>query len=138
MGKRGSGILTQDFEIRLDLSKLHEYIADQILKAIESEKTRGKQTFTKIKMDDVDIEGDILSITGSYDTAFESWYCAATLESPEENELEYEGIEGWGDGILCMLPENIKKMIEVYEITANEGMIRFHEPEIPDCWYEDR
>ena len=138
MGKWTKGYLTQHFEIRLDLEKLHEYIADQVIKVIESEESKGRRIFTSVEMDDVDIDGDILMITGSYDTAFESWHCDATLESPAENELEYEGIEGWGDGLLCMLPDNLKEIIEVYEVTANEDMISFHEPEIPECWYEDR
>ena len=138
MGTRGKGYLKQNFEIRLDMTKLTDYIADQIVKAIESEKTQGKQTFTDVEINDAEIDGDALTITGNYDTAFESWYCAATLEEPEENELEYEGIEGWGNGLLCMLPDNLKNLIEVSEVVANEEMIEFDEPEIPECWYEDR
>ena len=137
MGTTGNGYLTQKFEIRLDMSKLSEYITDQIVKAIQDEKTNGRHTFTDVEVDDYYVDGDALTITGSYDTAFKSWHCDATLESPEENELEYEGIEGWGDGLLCMLPDKLKDLIEIYEVTANEGMIRFHEPEIPECWYED-
>ena len=125
MGKWTKGYLTQNFEIRLDMGKLHDYIAEQIIKAIEDEKTAGRQTFTDVEVDDIDVDGDILMITGSYDTAFMHWSCAATLESPAEDDLEYEGIEGWGDNILCMLPDNLKELIEVDEINANEDMIEF-------------
>lgn len=137
MGKWTKGYLTQNFEIRLDIEKLTNYISDQIVKAIESEKTKGRQTFTDVEVDDVDVSGDYVTITGSYDTAFEHWSCAATLESPAEDETEYEGIEGWDDGLLCMLPDNLKELIKVDEVKANEDMVEFQEPEPPDYWYEE-
>ena len=137
MGRRSSGYLKQNFEIRLDLEKLYDYIAEQIVKAIESEKTQGKQTFTDVDISDIDIDGDYLELRGSYDTAYEHWHCNATLESPEENDYEYESIEGWGDkSLLSELPDNLKELITVHEVNANEEMTEIKEP-TPPSWYED-
>ena len=125
MGRRGTGYLRQNFKITLDVDKLCDYLSEMVVKAIESEKTRGKQTFTDVEADEAYFEGGEFFMTGKYDTAFESWHCDATLESPAENELEYEGIEGWGDGLLCMLPDNLKELITVSTIKASEDDIEF-------------
>lgn len=127
MGRTTRGTLTQNFKIRLDITKLREYLEEQIIKAIESEKTKGKQTFTDVEIVDSDYDSDFLDITGSYDTAFENWYCRATLEEPEEDITEYEGIEGWGDGLLCELPDVLKELITVDEIEAGVDDVEYHD-----------
>lgn len=137
MGKITRGYLKQDFEINLDVEKLADYIASKIVEAIESEKTEDKQTFTDVEVDESYFEGGELVITGSYETAYENWYCRATLESPEENETNYEGIEGWGDGILCTLPQELKELVSVSKIRASEDMTTPCHLYDPDDYYED-
>lgn len=136
MGTWTNGYLTQNFEIRLDVCKLRDYIEEKIVEAIESEKTKGRQTFTDVEIYESYFEEDELVITGSYETAYKHWHCRATLESPEEDETEYEGIEGWGDkSLLYALPECLKGLITVSEIDANEEMVSFHEYD-PDDYYD--
>ena len=137
MGKWTSGYLTQNFEIRLDVDKLREFLTDKVLEAIEDEKTNGKQTFTDVELDESFFEDGELVITGSYDTAFKHWHCRATLESPEEDETEYEGIDGLGDGtFLYALPDALKGLVTVNASIANEDMVEFHGYD-PDDYYED-
>ena len=122
----GKGYLKQNFKITLDVDKLCDYLSDLIVKAIEDEKTCGKQTFTDVEIDEAYFDANEFVVTGNYETAFKSWHCDATLESPEENELEYEGIEGWGDGsFLYALSDNLKELITVDKVKAGEDDIEF-------------
>ena len=112
--KETRGILRQKFCIELDMSKLQEYIADQVVKSIENIKYKhGKSVF------DVDIDefyfddNEELVIKGTYDTAFKSWYCRATRYEPEEYGIEREYIGEDGTGILDELPEELRNMVSV-------------------------
>ena len=126
MGKWSRGILRQKFQIQIDMSKLQEYITDEIVKSIESIKdNKGKKIF------DVDIdesyfdEADELHIDGSYDTGFKHWYCSATLYEPEEDELEREYIGEDGVGLLDDFPKELREMIDIKKVIEDEEDISF-------------
>ena len=130
------GTLTQKFEIRLDVEKLSEYIADQIIKTIEETKDRkGKPIYKNVEVDEAFFDDyEELKIIGTYDTGFECWYCSATRYEPSEYELEREMI-GNTEWILSGLPENIRNLVKVRSVKEDDEDITFHEPSMP-TWLE--
>lgn len=126
MGKWTSGILRQKFQIQVDMSKLQEYIVDQIVKAIESEKDKQGRKIFDVEIDEAYFdECDELHIDGSYDTGFKHWYCSATMYEPEEDELEREWLGKEGVGLLDLLSEDIRKFVEVKEVVEDEKDMSF-------------
>ena len=117
MGIRKKGVLTQNFEIRIDVENLSEYIAETIKKNIAEDKA-----FSNVEVVDSFFDGNELIITGSYDTKYESWYSRATLECPEEDEVEreYIGNHPW---IISTLPIDIYKHIRIDEVIEEDSMI---------------
>lgn len=122
MIKEGRGTLRQDFKIRLDIEKLIDYISDNITKEISAD-------LDDVDIDDVDIDGNEIELSGTYSTEFKSWWCSATLESPEEYDIDRKYI---GDISLCYLPEEMRKLITVYEIKEDEDGVRYPEDDYED------
>lgn len=52
MGTWTKGTLRQKFQIQLDMSKLQEYLVDQIVKAIESNKDKKGRKIFDVEIDE--------------------------------------------------------------------------------------
>lgn len=136
MGK-SSGTLTQDFKIKLDIDELIDYISEQVISAIANFKdNKGRCYFSDVELDESDIDGTIITITGTYDTSYTSYYAPATREEPEEYELECDSI-GTDDAILNEIHEGIRKYIKVWAVEEKDEDKDFHEDEPPGYWGED-
>lgn len=108
------------------MSKMQEYLVDQIVKAIESEKDKQGRSIFDVDIDEAYFDMyDELRIDGSYDTAFEHWYCDATFYEPVEDELNREYLGADGVGLLDLLPEDIRKFVEVKEVVEDEKDMSF-------------
>ena len=137
-----SGVLTQKFEIELDIDKLVDFISEKIIKAIEEEKDKkGRCIFSDVELDECYTDDGKICIKGTYDTAYESWYSPETRYEPSEYEEERSCISDTdGEWMLCVLPENIRELIKVWSVKEDGEDVDYHyqEPEEPEYWYEDR
>ena len=121
MIKKGRGTLKQGFKVRLDIEKIIDYIVDGIAKEISSD-------LDDVDIDEWDVDGFDLEIFGTYKTDFKSWWCSATLESPEEHDIDRKYI---GVVSLCCLPEELRKLITVNELKEDEEDVDYGEPYDP-------
>ena len=122
MVRTGRGKLVQNFKVRLDIEQLIGYIAESVIAEISDD------------MDDVEAnewtnEDMELGISGTYSTSYKSWWCSATLESPEEFDIEREYI---GDVSLRCIPEELRKFISVIEVEENDEDVDYGQENEPD------
>lgn len=110
-----TGTVTQKFRITLDIEKLTEYIVDNILSQINSDKD-----ISSVDLDEYYTDGGSLEITGTYDTDFKSYYSPATRWEPAEEDMQRFYIGEDGVGLLDTLPEDIRKLIDVSNVEEDE------------------
>lgn len=126
MGTWTSGTLRQKFQIQVDMSKLQEYLVDQIVKAIESDKDKQGRKIFDVEIDEAYFdEDDELHIDGSYDTGFKHWSCAATLYEPAEDETDREYIGEDGVGLLDNLPKELLDLVDIKKVIEDEDDVSF-------------
>lgn len=70
------GTVTLHYRIKVDLLELARIIA--------------REFSGELVDNDIEVEDFELIIPMSHKTKYEAWYCRATLESPEENEVDLE------------------------------------------------
>lgn len=110
-----TGTVTQKFRIAVDIDKLTEYIVDNILRQISEDKD-----ISSVDLDEYIADGDTLEIFGTYDTDFKSYYSPATRWEPAEEDMQRFYIGEDGVGLLDTLPENIRKLIDIYNVEEEE------------------
>lgn len=110
-----TGTVTQKFRITLDIEKLTEFIVDNILSQINTD----KEVFS-VDLDEYYTDGGSLEITGTYDTDFKSYYSPATRWEPAEEDMQRFYIGEDGVGLLDTLPENIRKLIDISHVEEEE------------------
>ena len=110
-----TGTVTQKFRITLDIEKLTEYVIDNILNQINTDKD-----ISSVDLDEYYFEDDSLVITGTYDTDFKSYYSPATRYEPAEEDMQRFYIGEDGVGLLDTLPEDIRKLIDVSNVEEDE------------------
>lgn len=126
MGTWTKGTLRQKFQIQLDMSKLQEYLVDQIVKAIESNKDKKGRKIFDVEIDEAYFDmTDELRIDGSYDTGFKHWSCAATLYEPAEDETDREYIGEDGVGLLDNLPKELLDLVDIKKVIEDEDDVSF-------------
>ncbi len=128
-----NGTVRQSFKIRVDISKLTEYITDSILQQINTDKE-----VLSVELDEFDVAGDELEITGTYDTDFKSYYAPATRYEPAEEELQRFYIGDDGVGLLDGLPQEIIKLIDIDKVEEKEEDADYRVPEYDDNDAYDR
>ena len=133
-----TGIVTQNFRITVDMSKLTECIVDNILDQIN----KAKEISYRVDLDEYYIEDDSLEIVGTYDTNFKSYYSPATRYEPAEEDMQRFYIGEDGVGLLDTLPENIQKLIDVSKVEEKEDDAEYQicEPDDNDAYdrWKDR
>ena len=72
MGQRSSGKLRYGYKVKVDLESIVNAIASKLYGDLY----------------DWELDGSELIMEMSHETHYSAWYCRATLESPEENEVE--------------------------------------------------
>lgn len=129
-----TGTVTQKFRINVDIAKLTEYIVDNILSQINTDKE-----VSSVDLDEYIADGDILEIIGTYDTDFKSYYSPATRFEPAEEDMQRFYIGKDGVGLLDTLPENIRKLIDVYNVEEDEddADYKYCEPDDNDRAYDE-
>lgn len=110
-----TGTVTQKFRITLDINKLTEYVIDNILNQINTDKD-----ISSVDLDEYYLEDDSLVITGTYDTDFKSYYSPATRYEPAEEDMQRFYIGEDGVGLLDTLPEDIRKLIDISNVEEDE------------------
>ena len=110
-----TGTVTQKFRITLDIEKLTEYVIDNILNQINTDKD-----ISSVDLDEYYLEDDSLVITGTYDTDFKSYYSPATRYEPAEEDMQRFYIGEDGVGLLDTLPEDIRKLIDISKVEEDE------------------
>lgn len=110
-----TGTVTQKFRITLDIEKLTEYVIDNILHQINTDKD-----ISSVDLDEYYLEDDSLVITGTYDTDFKSYYSPATRYEPAEEDMQRFYIGEDGVGLLDTLPEDIRKLIDISKVEEDE------------------
>lgn len=129
-----TGTVTQKFRITLDIEKLTECIVDNILHQISCDKD-----ISSVDLDEYYFDGDSLEITGTYDTDFKSYYSPATRYEPAEEDMQRFYIGEDGVGLLDTLPEDIRKLIDIYNVEEEEDDAEYKdyvsEPD-PDIAYD--
>lgn len=110
-----TGTVTQKFRINVDIAKLTEYIVDNILYQISVDKD-----ISSVDLDEYIADGDTLEIIGTYDTDFKSYYSPATRWEPAEEDMQRFYIGNDGVGLLDTLPEDIRKLIDIYNVEEEE------------------
>ena len=110
-----TGTVTQKFRITLDIEKLTEYVIDNILHQINTDKD-----ISSVDLDEYYLEDDSLVITGTYDTDFKSYYSPATRYGPAEEDMQRFYIGEDGVGLLDTLPEDIRKLIDISKVEEDE------------------
>lgn len=110
-----TGTVTQKFRINVDIAKLTEYIVDNILSQINTDKE-----VSSVDLDEYIADGDTLEIIGTYDTDFKSYYSHATRWEPAEEDMQRFYIGNDGVGLLDTLPEDIRKLIDIYNVEEDE------------------
>lgn len=130
-----TGTVTQKFRITLDIEKLTDYVIDNILHQINSEKD-----ISSVDFDEYFSDGGYLEITGTYDTDFKSYYSPATRYEPAEEDMQRFYIGEDGVGLLDTLPENIRKLIDVSHVEEDEDDAEYKcdEPDDNDRAYDER
>lgn len=73
---RTKGTVTLHYRIKVDLLELARIIA--------------REFSGELVDNDIEVEDFELIIPMSHETKYEAWYCRATMESPEENEVDLE------------------------------------------------
>ena len=129
-----TGVVTQNFRITVDVSKLTEYIVDNILHQINTDKD-----ISSVDLDEYYLEDDSLVITGTYDTDFKSYYSPATRYEPAEEDVQRFYIGEDGVGLLDTLPEDIRKLIDVSNVEEDEddADYKYCEPDDNDRAYDE-
>lgn len=124
-----TGTVTQKFKISVDIDKLTEYIVDNILDQIYTVKD-----ISSVDLDEYYTDGGYLEITGTYDTDFKSYYSPATRWEPAEEDMQRFYIGSDGVGLLDSLPEDIRKLIDIYNVEEEEtdADYKYSEPSEPD------
>lgn len=110
------GTLKQNFTIELDLTKLVEFIAEKIEEAISSDKAFED---VELEIDDYDYE---FEFSGSYETDFVHTWCTATRLDPPEDDMDREYIGEDGIGLLDLLPENLRGLVDLKVIEDEEDV----------------
>lgn len=110
-----TGTVTQKFRINVDIVKLTEYIVDNILSQINTDKE-----VSSVDLDEYIADGDTLEIIGTYDTDFKSYYSPATRWEPAEEDMQRFYIGEDGVGLLDTLPEDMRKLIDVSNVEEDE------------------
>ena len=129
-----TGTVTQKFRITLDIEKLTEYVIDNILHQINTDKD-----ISSVDLDEYYLEDDSLVITGTYDTDFKSYYSPATRYEPAEEDVQRFYIGEDGVGLLDTLPEDIRKLIDVSNVEEDEddADYKYCEPDDNDRAYDE-
>jgi hypothetical protein len=110
------GTLKQNFTIELDLTKLVEFIAEKIEEAISSDKAFED---VELEIDDYDYE---FEFSGSYETDFVHTWCTATRLDPPEDDMDRVYIGEDGVGLLDLLPENLRGLVDLKVIEDEEDV----------------
>lgn len=128
-----TGTVTQKFRITLDINKLTEYVIDNILNQINTDKD-----ISSVDLDEYYLEDDSLVITGTYDTDFKSYYSPATRYEPAEEDMQRFYIGEDGVGLLDTLPEDIRKLIDISNVEEDEDDADYKCDELDeDAIYEE-
>jgi hypothetical protein len=107
------GILKQNFRIKCSYERLTEYINDKILKAIKDYVNN-----PELWVDDSDPE---VVFKGTYNTNYHAEWYDATRECPAEYQIDRDYLsDGKNEWLLCYLPEELRKLIDVIEIEEKE------------------
>ena len=121
MGTTSKGTVRISYRIKIDLNNLSEAIAKYFYGEIDG---------------DIEVEDDELIIPMSHETKYEAWHCKATLESPEENEVEFDepiDVDGANADIIYAL-NKLTSDYPIGEIDLDEDDYHFPEPYDP---YDD-
>lgn len=129
-----TGTVIQRFRITVDIDKLTEYIVDNILSQISTDKE-----VSSVDLDEYYTDGGDLEITGTYDTDFKSYYSPATRYEPAEEDMQRFYIGEDGVGLLDDLPENIRKLIDISKVEEDEddADYKYCEPDENDRAYDE-
>jgi len=136
------GTLKQNFTIELNLEKLVEFIAEKIEEAIS-----GDKAFDSVELDIDDIDDWCsVNLSGSYETEYTHSWCEATRLDPPEDDMDREFIGEDGVGLLDLLPENLRGLVDL-RVIEDEENVEFNDYEadpdsLPGGWdrrfdYED-
>lgn len=110
------GTLKQNFIIELNLTKLVESIVEKIEEAISSDKAFED---VELEIDDYDYE---FEFSGSYETDFVHTWCTATRLDPPEDDMDRVYIGEDGVGLLDLLPENLRGLVDLKVIEDEEDV----------------
>lgn len=121
-----NGTFTQKFKVSVDISKLMEYITDNVLQQINTDKE-----ISSVDLDEYYADGDNLEIRGTYSGDFKSYYAPATRYEPAEEDLQRPFIGEDGVGLLDGIPEDILKFIDIDTVEEDEDDATYDVPE-PD------
>lgn len=122
----------QTFSVKVDLTRLLEMIADEVIGSI-----CGCNDIDSAELDEYYTEDESLIIKGTYDATGREYYARATLYEPEEHEIERPFIGDSGDQwLLYRLSEELKKYIKIDTVEENEDDIEALTSEWED--YDDR
>ena len=119
----GYGKLTQSFRIKIDTTKLQEFILDKLAEEFKKEKDFDYVDFDESYLDDNDIV-----INGDFKCHYKSTYYPQTMESPEEYDEDRPYITDYFPGVLNDILPSLKELLEV-EVEEDDDDVEYEPDE---------
>lgn len=100
------GTVIQNFNIRIDLERLTEFIAERIEQAIKD-----AGDFSNV---DICVDSNVeMELSGNYETSYKAYFAKATRYDPPEYDIERDRLEGAENDLKNALPEPLRNLIEI-------------------------
>ena len=120
MGTTSSGTLRYGYKAKVDLETVVDAIASKLYGDLY----------------DWELDGNELIMEMSHETHYSAWYCRATLESPEENEVECDEMIDESD-VAYAVKEALHAIEDIKTDLEVDDMSDWDFPEPYDPRYDD-